>query len=143
MADLRKVPVFDWASMDFATGIGGTILTATGKEAAVQVAVKAQQTQRGKYSIYGDIEDTARNHIYGSDVQDILVRQELTEAVRVSEIERVTREALIYDPWIDDVTNISIYRKTDTNGVTRLYEDMTLITVFGELQLQGVAINGS
>ena len=143
LADLRKVPVFYWDKLDFAAGVGGTILTATGRDAAAQVAVKAQQTQRGKYSIYGNIENRARNHIYGSDVHDILVRQDLSETVRNSEIVRATREAIIFDPWINEVMDINVYKQTDRDGVTRFYEDMTLVTVFGEVQLQGVAISGS
>lgn len=143
MADLRKTPIFDWSTLEFAVGISGAVRTATGQEAAVQVATKAQQTQRGKYSIYGNIEDVARNHIYGSDVQDILVRRDLPEAVRISEIERATREAVIYDPWINDVTDISVYWQKDADGVTRLYTDLTLDTVFGSVTLEGVQANGS
>lgn len=143
MADLRKVPAFDWDKLEFVTGPGGTIKTFTGQEAAAHVAVKAQQTQRGKYLIYGNMENPSANHIYGSDVHDILVRQELTKAVRTSELERAASEAITYDPWITEIRDISVYEQADTGGVTRLYEDMTLVTVFGDVRLEGVPIYGS
>lgn len=141
MADERKVPVFDWDKMDFATGIGGVVQTAQGNEAVAQVVVKAQQTQLGKYNVYADFEDETLNHIYGSRVHEVVVRKDLPEAVKLSEAEREATEAISYDPWVKSVTNVKAYSQVDSDGETRYYLDMIVETVFGgNLSLQGVKI---
>lgn len=141
MADERKVPIFDWDKMDFATGIGGVVQTAQGNEAVAQVVVKAQQTQLGKYNVYADFEDETLNHIYGSRVHEVVVRKDLPEAVKLSEAEREATEAISYDPWVKSVTNVKAYSQVDSDGETRYYLDMIVETVFGgNLSLQGVKI---
>lgn len=141
MADERKVPVFDWDKMDFATGIGGVVQTAQGNEAVAQVVVKAQQTQLGKYNVYADFEDETLNHIYGSRVHEVVVRKDLPEAVKLSEAEREATEAISYDPWVKSVTNVKAYSQVDSDGETRYYLDMIVETVFGgNISLQGVKI---
>ena len=143
MADERKVPVFDWGKMEFATGIGGVVQTVQGNAAAAQVVVKAQQTQLGKYSVYADLEDETLNHIYGSRVQEVVVRNDLSEAVKLSEAEREAREAIIYDPWVKDVIDVKAYSKKDKDNEVRYYLDMVVKTVFGgTISLEGVNVNG-
>jgi hypothetical protein len=142
MADDRKTSVFDWKVMDFATGIDGAVRTVTGIQAAVQVVQKAEQTQLGKYSVYGDMEDPAQNHIYGSRVHDVSVRTDLPEAVKKSEMEREAKEAIIYDPWVNDVPYVSVYSQKDADGETRDYMDIQVDTVFGAITLEGVGVNG-
>lgn len=138
MADERKTPVFDWETMDFVVGIGGVIQTATGIEAASQLIQKAENTQLGKYSVYGDLEDLEKNHIYGSRVHDVVVRQDLSEAVKLSEIEREAVEAIVYDPWVNEVTEVKAYNETDRDGVTRTYLDLVVDTIFGSVSIKGV-----
>lgn len=140
MADQRKTTVFDWEAMEFATGIGGVVLTATGIEAAAQVVQKAQNTQLGKYAVYGDLEDITKNHIYGSKVHRVAVRKDLPEAVRLSEMEREAKEAIIYDPWVKSVPSVSAYKQKDKDGETRTYMNITVETVFGTLNIEGVEI---
>lgn len=141
MADERKVPVFDWSKMEFATGIGGVVQVAQGDAAVSQVVLKAQQTQLEKYSVYADFEDETLNHIYGSRVHDVIVRNDLPEAVKLSEAEREAQEAIIYDPWVKDVADVKAYSQVDRDGVTRYYLDMTVETVFGgKLTLEGVTL---
>ena len=140
MADERKTPIFDWETMDFKLGIGGVVQMATGVEAAAQLIQKAQNTQLGKYSVYGDLEDPSKNHIYGSRVHDVLVRQDLPEAVKLSEIEREAVEAIIYDPWVNEVTEVKTYKQMDNDGVTRTYLDLTVDTIFGTVSLEGVEL---
>lgn len=143
MADERKVPIFDWAKGEFATGIGGVVRTAQGNDAAAQVVIKAQQTQLGKYSVYADFEDVTLNHIYGSRVHEVIVRNDLPEAVKLSEAEREAREAIIYDPWVKDVTDVKAYSQRDSDNEVRYYLDMVVETVFGgTISLQGVNVNG-
>lgn len=143
VADERKVPVFDWDKQEFVTGIGGVVQTAQGNEAVAQVVLKAQHTQLGKYSVYGDLENVDLNHIYGSRVQEVVVRNDLPEAVKLSEAEREARDAIIYDPWVKDVTNVKAYSQKENDNEVRYYMDMTIETVFGgTLSLQGVKVNG-
>jgi len=143
MADERKTPVFDWQTMEFATGIGGVIRTATGLQAAAQVVQKAERTQLGKYSVYGDLEDLAQNHIYGSRVHNVAVRTDLPEAVKKSEMEREAKEAIKYDPWVNDVPYASTYSQKDADGETRDYMDLQVETVFGNLTVEEVSFNGN
>lgn len=142
MADTKKTPVFDWATGQFALGVGGTVKTATGAEAVAMIAQKALNTQLGKYSVYADYEDFSKNHIYGSRVHDIAVRRDLPEAVRLSEIERETKEALRYDPRIKEVTSVSVYTGYE-NGEQCIYTDIELVTVYNkQVELEGVRVNG-
>lgn len=142
MADTKKTPVFDWATGQFALGVGGTVKTATGAEAVAMIAQKALNTQLGKYSVYADYEDFSKNHIYGSRVHDIAVRRDLPEAVRLSEIERETKEALRYDPRIKEVTSVSVYTGYE-NGEQCIYTDIELVTAYNkQVELKGVRVNG-
>lgn len=142
MADTKKTPVFDWATGQFALGVGGTVKTATGAEAVAMIAQKALNTQLGKYSVYADYEDFSKNHIYGSRVHDIAVRRDLPEAVRLSEIERETKEALRYDPRIKEVTSVSVYTGYE-NSEQCIYTDIELVTVYNkQVELKGVRVNG-
>lgn len=140
MNDERKVPVFDWETMEFKTGIGGIIMTAAGLEAAAQVVQKAENTQLGKYSVYGDLEDLTRNHIYGSRVHDVAVRKDIPEAVRLSEMEREAREAVIYDPWVTAVLEAKAYSQKDEDDVVRYYINLTVESIFGVITTQEVKI---
>lgn len=140
MTDDRKTPVFDWDAGEFSTGIGGVVRTVVGIEAAAQVVQKAQNTQLGKYTVYGDLEDLTRNHVYGSGVHDVAVRKDIPEAVRLSEMEREAREAVIYDPWVTAVPEVKAYAERGTDDALRYYIDITVETIFGTLTTQGVKI---
>lgn len=140
MADERKTPVFDWDAGEFAMGIGGVVRTVTGLDAATQVVQKAENTQLGKYAAYGDMEDLTRNHIYGSRVHDVAVRKDIPEAVRLSEMEREAREAVIYDPWVTAVLEAKAYSRKDEDDVVRYYINLTVETIFGVITTQGVKI---
>lgn len=138
-----KVPIFDFDKGDFAIGGNGQVLTATGSMAAAQVIIKAEQTQRGKYNVYGNLEDPTRNHIYGNDAHDIAIRQDLPPAVRQSEMERAAKEAVSYDPWVSDVATSKYYQETIDEGVTRDMLDLSVDDVFGgTIDVKGVSING-
>ena len=137
MATKKKSPVFDWGAGEFVTA-QGYVLTGTEEKAVEPVILKALQTVRGKYLIYADTENPALNHKYGSDVHDILTRRDITEDVRISEIKRAVREALIYDPWIVDVYNINITRR----GTDEVVADVTVKTIYDrEVEITGVVLN--
>jgi len=107
MADNTQTPVFDWEAGDFATDLQGAVIVVTEAEAVEQIIIKAIQTIRGVFLIYANEDDPALDHKYGNDAQDTL-RQDMTEAAKISELARNIREALIYDPFIIDVTDIVI-----------------------------------
>lgn len=142
MSEMR-VPIFDFDKGDFVTGGNGQVLTATGSLAVAQIAIKAEQTQRKKYNVYGDYEDPTRNHIYGSDVLNIAVREDLPENVRHSEIERAAKDAIRYDPWVEDVTTATYYQEITDDGKVRDMVDLTIEDVFGgSIDVKGVEVNG-
>ena len=118
------------------------VQTVQGDDAVAQVVLKAQQTQLGKFSVYADFEDETLNHIYGSLVHDVVVRNDLPEAVKLSEAEREAQEAILYDPWVKDVTDVKAYSQKDKDDVVRYYLDMKVETVFGgTISLKGVYLN--
>lgn len=70
MADIDlRVPVFDFDTGEFVIGLDGTVKTVTGSEAVGMIAVKAEETERGVFPVYGDFENEEENHVYGSDVK--------------------------------------------------------------------------
>lgn len=138
-----KVPIFDFDKGDFAVGGNGQVLTATGSLAVAQVIIKAEQTQRGKYNVYGDLENLEKNHVYGSDVHDLAIRQDLPKDVRQLEMERAAKDAVYYDLWVKEVTSTAYYQETDDNGVVRDMVDVHVDDIFGgSIDVKGVAING-
>lgn len=133
----KKTPVFDWELGEFVTN-QGTVITATGTAAVEEIIHKAQRTARGVYLIYANTEDADLNHKYGSDVQDIVRRSDLTEEARISELKRAIKEALIYDPWIVDVYGITIDRQNNGDVIAAY----TVSTIFDEeIVEKGVALN--
>lgn len=139
MADGTTSPLFDFEAGEFVTDIDGSVATATEAEALAEIIVKVQNTARGVYLIYADTENEELNHKYGSDTMDILTRQSLTEAVRISELKRVMREAIIYDPWVLDVYDIVLVK----SGVDSYTASFNLKTIYDkEINVGGVEING-
>jgi hypothetical protein len=116
--DNRKTPVFDWQRGDFATDLTGRVVTATGTPAVEQIVLKAQQTIRGLFLIYAaDPEVTdSKGHSYGSDVDNIR-NSDLPTAAKLSELERAVMEAVIYDPWVNDVSDISVTNQGMDEGL--------------------------
>lgn len=143
MASNLKTPVFDWNTMDFAQDSQGGVKVAYGSDAMEQIAIKAQQTPRGKYLIYADPENLALHHKYGSDAWAVLSDQTISDPVRISELRRATREAILYDPWIKDVGAVDIYQEVGKDGVTLWYADFTITSIWDETtRVKGAALNG-
>ena len=140
--DKRKTPVFDWANGEFLADFQGGVVLATGSKAVEQVIIKAQQTRRGIFLIYADVENPPLNHKYGSDVHDIAVRQDISDEVRISEIKRAVREALIFDAWVEDVTDIEVYKERDTDGVLKDFVKYNVKTIYDNVSVEGVAVDG-
>lgn len=141
----KRTPVFDYAAGDFVKDNQGAILTVTEGAAMEQIALKALITVRGVHRIYANIEED-RNHKYGNDTENVL-RQDVSEEVRIAELKRAIYEALIYDPWVTDVYDISVSR--DPEGIQvggeidAAYMSCKLSTIFDkDITLDGVNLNG-
>jgi hypothetical protein len=118
--DNRKTPVFDWDAGEFATDLAGRVRTATGAPAVEQIVLKAQQTIRGAFLIYAADPEVpgSKGHTYGSDVDNIRV-SDLPDSAKLSEMERAVKEAVIYDPWIKDVRDVTVqHQGTDEALIT-------------------------
>lgn len=113
--DLR-VPVFDFDTGEFVIGLDGTVKTVTGSEAVGMIAVKAEQTERGVFPVYGNYENEEENHIYGSDVKAFGICGEYPKDVRLSEVKRAAEEAIAYDPWIASVDSVTVEEGKDKDG---------------------------
>lgn len=136
--DNRKTPVFDWQQGDFLRDPQGRVVTATGAEAVAQIVIKAQQTRRGVFLIYGpdpEVPDSP-NHAYGSDV-DRVKSMDIPDDVKKSEMERAVAEAIRYDPWITDVREIIVERsQTESDGAEIT---CTVDHVYGTSIIEGVS----
>mgnify|MGYP000920901957 CR=1 FL=1 len=143
----KKTPVFDFAKGDFVTDAYGKVTTTTGILAAVPVIIKAQQTPQGRYPIYRNSLDAQFNHKYGNSAWHILTRPFLSDEVRLSELKRAMREAILYDPWVKEVRDMTLARRTakdsldpeDKGYADVLAVEFTVQTIFDEeLTLRGV-----
>lgn len=116
--DNRKTPVFDWLAGEFATDLQGRVRTATGAPAVKQIILKAQQTVRGAFLVYASDPEVpgSKGHTYGSDIDNIRT-SDLPDSAKLSEMERAVREAVIYDPWIKAVRDISVRRQGTDEAV--------------------------
>ena len=61
--DLR-VPVFDFDTGEFVIGLDGVVETVTGSQAVGVIAVKAEQTERGVFPVYGNLRRRGKPHIW-------------------------------------------------------------------------------
>lgn len=118
MAEITEmlVPVFDFDTGEFVVGLDGTVKTVTGSEAVGIIAVKAEQTERGVFPVYGDFENEEENHIYGSDVRAFGISGDYPKDVRMSEMERAAEEAIAFDPWIKGVDMVTVEEGKDKSG---------------------------
>jgi hypothetical protein len=136
-----KTPIFDWEKGEFKTDSQGRVLIAEDAQALEQIILKVHATPRGAFLIYADLDNPELNHKYGSDVFQIMLEADLTEEERNSEIIRAVKDAQLYDPWINDVTNITLeYEEID--GKTQAFASYGLDTIFDTITVKGVAING-
>jgi hypothetical protein len=137
--DNRKTPVFDWETGEFALDLQGRVKTETGAPAVEQIILKAQQTIRGLFLIYAADPEVpeSQGHTYGSDARRILASA-LDEDVKLAELERAVREALIYDPWIKDVYDITLTRQGQNDEEVII--TATVDHIFGTTVVEGVTV---
>lgn len=108
MADIDlRVPVFDFDTGEFVIGLDGTVKTVTGSEAVGMIAVKAEETERGVFPVYGDFENEEENHVYGSDVKAYGICGDYPKDVRLSEVKRAAEEAIAYPSIMNIIPKLS------------------------------------
>jgi len=137
-----KTPIFDWEKGEFKVDSQGAVLIAEDAQALEQIMIKAQQTPRNTYLIYANPENPELNHKYGSDVFAIMLESDLTDEERDSEIQRAIKEALVYDPWIKDITDISLTYDVDENNKKMVYASYTAVTIFDNITVKGAVVSG-
>lgn len=143
MAELTemKVPMFDFDKGEFVTGLNGAVLTATGSRAVGIIAVKAEQTERGVFPVYGDYEDEEENHVYGSDVKAFGICNDYPQDVRMSEVRRAAEEAIAYDPWIESVDDVTVEEGKDLNGNACFIVNIEFTDIFrNQVLVEGVEV---
>lgn len=134
----KKTPIFNWETGEFMTDLSGRIVTVTEEDAVKQIILKAQQTIRGAFLIYADADEPENDHTYGNEAQDILTTRDLSDEVRISELERAIKESLEYDPWIEEVYEIQIQRM----GTDEAEVSFWVRTIFDtEIEVEGVDFN--
>ena len=135
---MAKSPVFDFDKGDFVVDGLGAVQVVEDAEAVAQVAVKALQTERGKYEIYLNRVDEDLNHKYGADIIDVVVRKGLLNEVLMLELKNAVKEALIYDEEITAVSNIEI-----TLGIGSVEVSADITTIYDTTtSIEGVLISG-
>jgi len=93
----------------------------TGKDAVLVWAWKALHTPRFRYEIY--------TTDYGCDVEN-LIGQPFTDELKRSEAARYVRECLTINPYISDVSDITV---TFADGVLSI--QCTIETIYGQVNL--------
>lgn len=97
----------------------------TGLEAVKQFIYISLRTPRYDYAIYSDD--------IGSEIEELMKEKDVSIEYRKMELERLVREALIYDERIDGVTNFQIDHIDDEFHVSFVVE-----TVEGTIDMEEV-----
>ena len=118
-------PLYKETAWDYKENIpvykNGSPVIVEGKDAVLVWAWKALHTERYRYEIY--------TWDYGSEIET-LIGQPYTEDLKRAEAIRYVRECLLVNPYISEVSNISV----DFNdGLLSIQCRMT--TVYGEVDL--------
>lgn len=99
----------------------GAPVIVSGKDAVLVWAWKALHTQRGRHEIY--------TRGYGNEAES-LIGQPYTDELKQAEAMRYVRECLVINPYITDVTDISVKFADGTLSIA-----CTINTVYGEVSL--------
>lgn len=136
-----RVPVFDFDTGEFVVGLDGTVKTVTGSQAVGMVVLKAEQTERGVFPVYGDYENEEENHVYGSDVKAFGICGDYPKDVRMSEVKRAAKEAIAYDPWVVSVDSVTVEEGKDLNGRSCFIENIEFTDIFrNSVLVEGVEV---
>lgn len=120
-----ELPLYKEVKWDFEKNIpvfkNGSPVIVSGKEAVLVWAWKALHTPRFRYEIY--------SWDYGNEAES-LIGQPFTDELKQSEAARYVRECLLINPYIIDVSNISVSFGDGTLNIS-----CTIETVYGEAEL--------
>ncbi|XJZ25943.1 DUF2634 domain-containing protein [Bacillota bacterium Lsc_1132] len=152
-ANQKKTPMFDWKAGEFVTDIQGRVLTATETDAVEQIVIKSLETERGQDLIYADVDNPENGYMYGNEAAAVMTSADLPEEVRIEELKRAIKEALVFHEWINDVQDIELIRRTPETptitlsdgtikeiGVDEVYASFTVYHIFGTTSLKGVKV---
>ena len=98
-------------------------------EAIKQFVFVTLRTQRFLFPVY--------SQDYGSEIREVIQDKDMTEELRMSEIQRMVEEALIYDERIEAVENYE-YRIEDDN----YYASFDVVTVDEVIRMEEVYLDG-
>lgn len=101
--------------------INGRPVIVSGNDAVLVWAWKALHTQRYRYEIY--------SWDHGIEIDEI-IGQPYTEELKQSEASRYIRECLLVNPYITDVTDITVSFTGEVMNIT-----CTIETIYGEVIL--------
>lgn len=120
-----ELPLYKEIDWDFERNIpiykNGSPSIVTGKRAVLVWAWKALHTQRYKYDIY--------TWDYGSEIES-LIGQSFTNELKQSEAVRYVKECLMINPYITDVTDLSVAFSDDLITIR-----CKVITIYGEVAI--------
>lgn len=120
-----ELPLYKEVKWDFEKNIpvfkNGSPVIVTGKEAVLVWAWKALHTPRFRHEIY--------SWDYGCEVES-LIGQPFSEELKQAEAARYVRECLLINPYITDVSNVSVSFMDGTVNIS-----CTIQTVYGEAEL--------
>jgi len=118
-----ELPLYKEIDWDFERNIpiykNGSPSIVTGKRAVLVWAWKALRTQRYKYDIY--------TWDYGCEIES-LIGQSFTRELKQSEAARYVKECLMINPYITDVTDVSVAFSNDLISI-----QCKILTVYGEV----------
>ncbi|HLN62659.1 MAG TPA: DUF2634 domain-containing protein [Symbiobacteriaceae bacterium] len=110
-------PVFDFTAGEFVRTATGRVSTVEGEPSLVLWITKALITPRGVLGCYTES--------FGNETHS-LIGTPLPDSILFMEVERLCREALVYDPRIKDASQFEFERKGD-----QLYVSFTVEHVEG------------
>lgn len=120
-----ELPLYKEVDWDFERNVpiykSGSPAIVTGKRAVLIWAWKALHTQRYKYDIY--------TWDYGSEIE-ALIGASFTNDLKRAEAIRYVRECLMINPYITDVTEVSVSFSEDVITI-----QCKIITVYGEVTM--------
>jgi len=102
----KKTFIFDFEKKDFVVDTMNNIITTTDNETIIRgVVEKLLNDTRYRHAIY--------DRTWGNEIPDLLAQDEPYEVFE-TEIKRLLREALVWHPYIKDVTDIEITQSGDS-----------------------------
>lgn len=124
-AERRELPLYREILADPETGLpvwrAGRPVVAEGAEAVRLWAVTALRTARHRYMIY--------SQDFGCELET-LMGQGFSDDVKTAEAPRMVREALLLNPYISDVRDITVDFAADALHIAARLE-----TVYGEMEI--------